>query len=83
MDSFKVPRPSVSVFASVIIIWIMYLFSLAVYRVYLSPLSKFPGPKLATATRWYEFYYDVVLKGQFSFKIQEMHKKYGIVTFIV
>ncbi|PGG99851.1 hypothetical protein AJ79_08403 [Helicocarpus griseus UAMH5409] len=48
-----------------------------IYRLYISPLSKFPGPKLAAATLWYEFYYDAVLKGQYTFKIQELHKRYG------
>jgi hypothetical protein len=46
--------------------------------VFLGPLSKFPGPKLAAATLWYEFYYDVILKGRYTFKIKELHKQYGI-----
>ncbi|KAK2798823.1 hypothetical protein FQN50_008684 [Emmonsiellopsis sp. PD_5] len=48
-----------------------------IYRLYISPLSKFPGPRLAAATLWYEFYYDAVLKGRYTFKIKELHKKYG------
>jgi ornithine cyclodeaminase/alanine dehydrogenase-like protein (mu-crystallin family) len=40
--------------------------------VYFGPLAKFPGPKLAAATLWYEFYYDVILKGRYSFKIKEL-----------
>jgi cytochrome P450 len=53
------------------------------YSVYLGPLSKFPGPKLAAATLWYEFYYDVVLRGRYTFKIKEMHEKYGTFMFLV
>jgi hypothetical protein len=49
-----------------------------VYSVYFGPLSKFPGPKLAAAGLWYEFYYDVICQGNYSFKIKELHKKYGI-----
>jgi hypothetical protein len=49
-----------------------------VYSVYFGPLAKFPGPKLAAATLWFEFYYDVILKGQYTFKIKELHQKYGI-----
>lgn len=48
-----------------------------VYRMVLSPLAKFPGPKLAAVTLWYEFYYDVIKQGQYTFKIRELHKKYG------
>lgn len=70
-------RPSIAVLTASIVIWISYLICLAVYRLYLSPLAQFPGPKLAALTKWYEFYYDVVLQGQFTFQIQNMHKKYG------
>ena len=49
-----------------------------VYSVYFGPLSNFPGPKLAAATLWYEFYYDVILRGRYTFKIQELHRKYGM-----
>ena len=55
-----------------------YLLVLAAYRLFFSPLSKFPGPKLAALTRWYEFYYDVVLRGQFTFHIEDLHKRYGM-----
>ncbi|KAK5124234.1 hypothetical protein LTR85_001937 [Meristemomyces frigidus] len=41
------------------------------------PLSKFPGPKLAALTLWYEFYYDVVKRGRYTWRIGEMHEKYG------
>ena len=49
-----------------------------IYSVYLGPLASFPGPKLAAATRWYECYYDVILGGQYTFKIKELHQKYGM-----
>ncbi|KAJ3552166.1 hypothetical protein NPX13_g11177 [Xylaria arbuscula] len=58
-------------------ILLSYLFGLAIYRLYLHPLSQFPGPKLAAVTRWYEGYYDVIQDGQYTFKIRDMHKKYG------
>ena len=51
-----------------------------IYRLYFSPLAKFPGPKLAAATRWYEFYYDVVQRNRFSWQIQKMHDQYGGTT---
>lgn len=55
----------------------IYFISLVVYRLYLSPLSVFPGSKLAAATGWYEFYYDFWLGGKYIFEIERMHKKYG------
>jgi hypothetical protein len=58
-------------------IFLIYLLGLGVYRLYLSPLATFPGPKLAALSNWYEFYYDVIQEGQFTFHIQELHKQYG------
>ena len=51
------------------------------YRLYFSPLAKFLGPRLAAATLWYEAWYDIVKKGQYTFRIREMHKKYGMLRF--
>ncbi|XDG05685.1 hypothetical protein ABKA04_005300 [Annulohypoxylon sp. FPYF3050] len=62
---------------SAIISIAVYIGSLAFYRLFLHPLARFPGPKLAAVTRWYEGYYDVIQNGQYTFKIAEMHKKYG------
>ncbi len=56
---------------------LLYCSGLVIYRLVFDPLSKFPGPKLSAATFWYEFYYDVIKKGQFTFKIGEWHKQYG------
>lgn len=55
----------------------VYLVSLALYRLYFSPLAKFPGPRLAALTNWYEFYYDVVREGEFTWQIQKLHRVYG------
>ena len=57
--------------------YVFYILGLYVYRMYFDSLSKIPGPKLAAASLWYEFYYDVVKKGQYTWKIWEMHDKYG------
>lgn len=54
-----------------------YLLGLAIYRLYFSPIAKFPGPKLAALTLWYEFYYDVVKRGKYTWEIEKMHQKYG------
>lgn len=49
----------------------------AVYRLYLSPVAKIPGPRLAALTFWYQFYYDVIKRGQYTRKIVDLHQQYG------
>jgi len=58
------------------VVQIVYL---VIHRLYLSPLAKFPGPKLAAATHWYEAYYDLVSQGggQWTFQIRRLHERYG------
>lgn len=38
---------------------VFYVSAVAFHRLWISHLSKFPGPRLAAITFWYEFYYDV------------------------
>lgn len=57
---------------------ILYMIWGVIYRLYLCPVAKFPGPRWAAVTFWYEFYYDVVKRGKYVFKIRELHKHYGI-----
>lgn len=56
---------------------LLYLIALACYRLVFSPLAKFPGPKLAALTLWYEFYYDFIKSGRYTWKIGELHRQYG------
>ncbi|KAL5363701.1 cytochrome P450 [Aspergillus floccosus] len=56
---------------------LVWLVTLAIYRLYFHPLSKFPGPKIAAVTLWYETYHDVWRRGKYVYKVKEMHEKYG------
>lgn len=59
-------------------IWVAYHLLKAIYNISpLHPLSRIPGPKLAAATYWPEFYYDVVKFGCYTKEIGKMHEKYG------
>ncbi len=70
--------PSLALFTVVLAASVGYGIVLGIYRLYFHPIARFPGPKLAALTRWYEFYYEIVKQGQMTFHIQELHKKYGI-----
>ena len=61
----------------IVMVFVAYLATLALYRLVLHPLAAVPGPKIAALTAWYEFYWDCPRKGQYSFRIQEMHRQYG------
>lgn len=58
----------------------IYLTTKVIYRLYLHPLSRFPGPRLAASTYLYGAYYDVVEEAQFVFKLNALHDKYGPVV---
>ncbi|KAF2690140.1 cytochrome P450 [Lentithecium fluviatile CBS 122367] len=49
----------------------------AIWRLYLSPIAHFPGPRMAALTNLYEAYYNNWLGGKYLYRIQEMHDQYG------
>lgn len=75
MQLVDYPRPSLA--ASGLLLACLCIVGVAIFRLFLHPLSGFPGPKLAALTTWYEGYYDVVKKGRFTFHLETLHKKYG------
>ncbi|KAJ5633165.1 hypothetical protein N7490_009504 [Penicillium lividum] len=57
---------------------VLGLASHAYYRIFINPLSKFPGPKLAAASRIPQFYH--LLKGDIREWVEDLHNKYGDVV---
>lgn len=57
---------------------ILYFIAVVIYRLYFSPLARFPGSKLTAATGWIETYYDVFKGGKFTFQLQQWHEQYGV-----
>ncbi|KAI1394186.1 putative cytochrome P450 [Hypoxylon trugodes] len=55
---------------------ILYWSCVVFYRLFLSNLAKFPGPKLAAATGWYEAFIDLY-SSNFPDVLEGLHEKYG------
>ncbi|KAK7911937.1 cytochrome P450 [Apiospora marii] len=53
--------------------------ALVVWRIYVSPASNIPGPAMAGATLWYEFYHWFV-KDDWYEHLQALHDRYGPVV---
>lgn len=70
------PRGGVFAVAFLFVVFV-YIIGIAIYRLYLSPIAKFPGPPLAAVTYLYELYYDIVKRGKYTFKIRDLHARYG------
>ncbi|KAL4938472.1 hypothetical protein BDV06DRAFT_215067 [Aspergillus oleicola] len=60
-----------------VVVTVIYCLGVCIQRLVISPVARFPGPKLAALTFWYEFYYDVIKRGQYFREIEKMHQRYG------
>lgn len=54
---------------------ILYYLSFTIYNLLLNPLRQYPGPRLWAISRLPWTYYS--LRGQFVWKILELHQRYG------
>jgi hypothetical protein len=64
-------------FVAVGLAYVAYLVSLVTHRLLLSPLKSYPGPGLAAATSYYQFWYDVVQGGGKLEHLENLHERYG------
>ncbi|KAI0895194.1 putative benzoate 4-monooxygenase cytochrome P450 [Annulohypoxylon nitens] len=55
---------------------VLYWSCVVVYRVFFSGLAKFPGPRLAAATSWYEAFFDLY-GAKFPDVLEKLHDEYG------
>ncbi|KAK4616776.1 Cytochrome P450 monooxygenase sdnE [Fulvia fulva] len=63
--------------ATIVALWFVKTVVTVVFRLAFHPLANFPGPKIAAVTSLYEFYYDVVRPGQYTWVIKKMHERHG------
>lgn len=62
-------------FGLLVLFTVVYTISSVVFRLFLSPVASIPGPALAAFSFWYEFYYDVILRGRYTWKIAQLHEE--------
>ncbi|KAK4166703.1 putative cytochrome P450 E-class, group IV [Cladorrhinum sp. PSN259] len=74
------PLTAWSAFLFPFALFCLYGLWLAIYRLLLSPISGFPGPKLAAATGWYQSYFELFTWAKGHFKVKQLHDKYGAVV---
>nr|POF16762.1 trichodiene oxygenase [Quercus suber] len=67
--------PSLGVCAVLAIVF--YKVFAILYRLYFHPLRKFPGPRIAASSRWYEFCFDVLTRGLYATEVDKWHERYG------
>lgn len=76
MQSLSYSKPTIVIVCGVSLA-LACVAALIVYRLYLHPLSAFPGPTIAAVTGWYETYYDVFMRGKVLDKLEVLHRRYG------
>ncbi|RPA85153.1 cytochrome P450 [Ascobolus immersus RN42] len=58
--------------------WLVKRIVLTIYRLYFHPLARFPGPPLARASTFYQFWCEMILPGVFNTRtFDELHPKFG------
>ena len=67
-------------FLAIIPTLVLYILWTVVYRLYLDPLAKYPGPRLAALTKWWKTYKDCVEGWSAPQGLEKLHEVYGDVV---
>ena len=59
--------------------FVFYQVILVIYRLFFHPLSRFPGPKPAATSYWWEWVQDTFAArgGEYMNLVERMHDQYG------
>ena len=66
-----------TVVASIFVAWLTWSIWSATRNVYLHPLSRFPGPKIAAATTWWHAFVEAILNLSFQDVLEGLHSRHG------
>lgn len=78
LESFLSPTGSLKLIGGAIALVSIAAIASGLYNLYIHPLSNYPGPRLAAATRvWYAWH---CANGSLPFAIHELHLRYGDVV---
>lgn len=62
---------------TVAVLYVCGMVSVVLYRLFFHPISRFPGPRIAAATGWYQAYYDIWKRGTMTQNTAKLHEIYG------
>lgn len=65
------------VILAVVSAFLAWSFCLGFYNVYLHPLARFPGPRLAVASKYWLFYQEIIRGISLSDIRDNLHAQYG------
>ena len=71
------PKSMLEALAAISVLLVLRACVIVIWRLCFHPLAKFPGPKLAAASRLYEFWYQGIKEFEFQSRVKAMHKVYG------
>ncbi|GJE93186.1 cytochrome P450 [Phanerochaete sordida] len=79
-ETFSVLAFALEALQLLILSWLLYNVTTVIYNIYFHPLARFPGPRLAAASEWWQAYVEVIKEESLSKKLLDLHAKYGDVV---